>query len=323
MNGIPISGITIYIKNPDTTTTTNGSGFYSFPSIATGTTITVSVAVKVGGPAGSQRTFVVGPGINNVDFWLNAVSDVDGNSYSAVEIGSKIWMGENLKVTHFRDGTNITNVADSSGWANLSTPGYCWYDNNDSIYKDIYGALYNWYAVNTNKLCPSGWHVPSDAEWTALTDYLGGTGVAGGKLKEADTIYWNSPDTSATNESGFTAIPGGYRNNAGRFDLLGTQAYWWSNTAYNNPSFPSYALFRYLMNTDGDSHRMFAPDPTGFSVRCLRDYPKPTIVTNIADSGIGSLRYALEYADSTVGVKDTIRFNIPGSGPFTIRPLSP
>ena len=323
LNGIPISGITIYIINPDTTTTTNGSGFYSFPSIATGTTITVSVAVKVGGPAGSQRTFVVGPGINNVDFWLNAVSDVDGNSYSAVEIGSKIWMGENLKVTHFRDGTNITNVADSSGWANLSTPGYCWYDNNDSIYKDIYGALYNWYAVNTNKLCPSGWHVPSDAEWTALTDYLGGTGVAGGKLKEADTIYWNSPDTSATNESGFTAIPGGYRNNAGRFDLLGTQAYWWSNTAYNNPSFPSYALFRYLMNTDGDSHRMFAPDPTGFSVRCLRDYPKPTIVTNIADSGIGSLRYALEYADSTVGVKDTIRFNIPGSGPFTIRPLSP
>jgi uncharacterized protein (TIGR02145 family) len=121
---------------------------------------------------------------------------------------------------------------DGPAWAALTTPGYCWYDNDSVSYKNRYGALYNGYAVITNKLCPSDWHVPSDEEWTKLTNYLGGEMYAGDRLKEIGTDYWVSPNTGATNESGFTALPGGFRYYDGLFHDFGFSGYWWTSTEY-------------------------------------------------------------------------------------------
>jgi len=160
-----------------------------------------------------------------------SVTDADGNIYSTVSIGKQVWMKENLKTTKYNDGTPIPNITDYTAWEALSTPSYCWYNNDAASYKAYYGALYNWYAVNTGKLCPTGWHVPIDIEWTILTTYLGGNGVAGGKLKETSTIYWWSPNTGATNETGFTALPGGERNYDGSYLDVGSYGRWWSSTA--------------------------------------------------------------------------------------------
>ena len=149
------------------------------------------------------------------------VTDIDGNVYQTVTIGTQVWMVENLKTTRYIDGTAIPLDTNSSTWGGLTTPGYCWY-NDSAIYGNTYGALYNWYAVNTGKLAPAGWHVPTDSEWTVLTTYLGGETVAGGKLKDTGTTYWQSPNTGATNASGFLALPGGFRSNFAHSVTLAT-----------------------------------------------------------------------------------------------------
>ena len=155
------------------------------------------------------------------------VTDYDGNHYSSVLIGSQIWMAENLKTIKYNDGTAIPLVTDATEWSNLTTHGYCWYNNDEATYGDTYGALYNWYTVETGNLCPTGWHVPTDAEWTELIDYLGGESVAGGKLKETGTTHWNSPNPGATNETGFTTLPGGYRADFnGSSGDIGNGGYW-------------------------------------------------------------------------------------------------
>jgi uncharacterized protein (TIGR02145 family) len=140
------------------------------------------------------------------------ITDKDDNTYTAVTIGTQVWIIENLKTTKYNDGTTIPNITDNEVWANLTTPGYCWYDNDASTFKAIYGALYNWYAVNTGKLCPLGWHIPTRDDYTTLMLFLDTDGTwdnndAGGKLKETGTIHWLSPNIGATNESGFTALP--------------------------------------------------------------------------------------------------------------------
>jgi uncharacterized protein (TIGR02145 family) len=165
------------------------------------------------------------------------ITDSEGNSYKTVTIGTQTWMAENLKVSKYSDGTTIPNVTDNTQWAQLTT-GAAWsYYNNDAANNAKYGKLYNWYAVsktsNGNKnLCLTGWHVPTDTEWTVLTDYLGGTSVAGGKMKEVGTTNWQSPNTSATNTSLFTGLPGGRRGNGGDYgdNSLG---FWWSSTEFN------------------------------------------------------------------------------------------
>ena len=142
----------------------------------------------------------------------NSIKDIDGNKYKTVTIGTQVWMAENLKTTKFNDGTPIPMVKENDAWANLTTPAFSWYNNDSIDNKRNYGALYNWYTVSTNKLCPVGWHVPTEAEWATITAYLGEVGLAGGKLKDAGTVHWRTPNTGATNESGFTALPGGYRS---------------------------------------------------------------------------------------------------------------
>lgn len=174
---------------------------------------------------GSQQTFTTTSGGGS-----GTVTDSDGNVYNTVTIGTQVWMAENLRTTKYKDNTAIPLVTDNTAWTNLSTPGYCWYNNDAATNKSTYGALYNWYTVNTGKLCPTGWHVPTDAEWSTLTTCLGGVGVAGGKLKEAGTSHWMSPNVGATNETGFTALPSGYRYAGGTFEYNGLGGWWWSST---------------------------------------------------------------------------------------------
>ena len=192
--------------------------------------------------------------------------DIDGNIYETVIIGDQEWMAENLKVTRYRNGDDIEYVTDNDQWANLSTGAYCYY-NNDANNSDTFGSLYNWYAVNDSRgLAPEGWRVPTDDEWQTLVDYLGGSSVAGGKMKEAGTAHWNSPNTGATNESGFTALPGGYRSGNGNFFNLGNNGYFWSATEYST----YYAWSRELSYNYAQVYRYYNKQH-GFSVRCIRD----------------------------------------------------
>jgi uncharacterized protein (TIGR02145 family) len=194
------------------------------------------------------------------------MSDIDGNVYHYVTIGTQTWMAENLKTTRLNDGTTIPLVTVDTLWAALTTPGFCWYNDSDS-YKATYGALYNWYAVNTGKLAPKGWHVPTDSEWTVLTTFLGGTKVAGGKLKDTGTAYWDSPNTGATDEYGFKALPGGCRIFLGSFWYAGTFCYLWSATAYDSTS----AWDRVPVNNDTYVGVYFNLYQYGIGVRCVRD----------------------------------------------------
>ena len=200
------------------------------------------------------------------------LADIDGNQYDVVKIGTQVWMKENLKTTKYNDNSSIPLVTDNTVWASLSTPGFCWYNNDAAAYKATYGAMYNGYAVGVasnggKNVCPTGWHVPTDPEWTTLTNYLGGEIVAGGKLKEAGLTHWASANTGATNETGFTALPGGNRSNTGTFLSLGYYGFWWSSTEYSTAYGWGRVMFYGISNINTVSGKR-----DGFSVRCVRDF---------------------------------------------------
>lgn len=192
--------------------------------------------------------------------------DCDGNNYPTITIGTQVWMAKNLLVTHYKNGDAIPNVINNSLWSGLSTGAYCWYDI-DQATNEKYGALYNWYTVNDSRgLCPVGWHVPTHAEWATLTTYLGGTSVAGGKMK-ATSDLWDSPNTDATNSSSFSGLPGGFRLNIGIFSFIGRTGYWWSSTEDSSIN----AWSRELNYFNGFVVESSSSRQYGFSVRCLRD----------------------------------------------------
>jgi uncharacterized protein (TIGR02145 family) len=198
----------------------------------------------------------------------NTVTDIDGNVYSTVTIGTQVWMASNLKTTKYRDGSPIPLVTDSLGWHNLTSGAYCDY-NNDPTNSATYGRLYNSYAVSDSRnIAPAGWHVPTHVEWTVLSDFLGGETLAGGKLKETGTAHWQTPNTVATNESGFTAYPGGMRHSSdGSFSGIFTNGFWWTITTDIN----STAYMRGLNYNDGGlGHALYDRTP-GFSLRCVKD----------------------------------------------------
>lgn len=203
------------------------------------------------------------------------IMDIDGNVYNTIIIGTQTWMVENLMTTKYNNGTSIpyyTDLTISHFWISEFDPGYCWYNNDSATYKATYGALYNWYAVNTGFLCPTRWHVPTDTEWTTLTTYLGGESVAGGKLKETGIAHWLSPNTGATNESGFTGLPGGFRHDDGMFDSIGRYGHWWSSTAYSSTSNMDYfAWFRYIDFYYSNVSRIWFYKHNAYSVRCIKD----------------------------------------------------
>jgi len=194
---------------------------------------------------------------------ISQVTDIDGNTYKTVIIGTQEWTAENLNVEHYRNGDVIPQVKNPDEWSKLTTGAWCYYDNDPADGK-TYGKLYNWYAVNDSRgLAPEGWHIPSDAEWTQLIDFLGGEEIAGGKLKATTT--WDSPNRGATNESGFTAYQGNDRNFTGKF--LGGNSFFWSSSEDNDGNPMSY----YLNFLGSDVNRHIGRKTCGFSVRCVRD----------------------------------------------------
>jgi len=195
------------------------------------------------------------------------VRDVDGNVYRAVSIGKQVWLGENLRVKHFQNGEPIPNIMPKPQWRSLKSAALCHLDN-DSSNTVISGCLYNWYAAEDKRnICPKGWHVPSDEEWFQLTGFLGGEVVAGGKLKEQGTVHWSAPNTGATNETGFSALPVGYRSNTGSYYWLDTYSFYWTSTSYSE----SFAFCRFLQNDSEELNRIENSNTFGFSVRCIKN----------------------------------------------------
>ena len=244
------------------TVLTIGSGTGSFSGTLTGLTPNTTYYVR------AYATNSAGTAYGNEVYFttLTTITDIDGNTYNTVQIGDQVWMSENLKTSRYRNGGSIPNVTDNTLWSN-STIGAWSYYNNDETNNAIYGKLYNWYTTLGDTLCPTGWGVPTDAEWTTLTDSLGGESVAGGKMKSIGNAYWNDPNTGAINSSGFTALPGGYRNSDGSFYIIRDYAFFWSATelGFNG------AWFRYLNFGNGGVDRNLNVKSVGASVRCLRD----------------------------------------------------
>lgn len=198
------------------------------------------------------------------------LEDIDGNIYQTVAIGEQIWMAENLRTTRYSDGTAIPHIIDGTTWDGLMTGAYCWYENNTS-YDVPYGKLYNSYAVqNTGKICPIGWKVPSKSDWDALIEFLGGSEVAGGKLKETGTDHWLSPNKGATNESGFSALGYGGRFYNGEFidtQFFGYFGNFWSTTESDNEKIWYLSLSKTSESaTMTTNHKQY-----GLTIRCLRE----------------------------------------------------
>jgi len=196
------------------------------------------------------------------------VTDIDGNAYHTVKIGNQVWMVENLKTTRYRDGSRIANIVADHSWSVSTSGAYCWYENDTSFRQGVYGALYNYYAVaDRRNLCPEGWHVPSKSEWLALEAYLGGRAMAGGKMKETGSAHWHAPNIAASNECGFSGIPGGGRAQLGWFGEIGEYATWWSSSAEDSDYAWHWGVSRVSIAAKANpGHKA-----SGFSVRCLRD----------------------------------------------------
>lgn len=248
--------------------TVDGTGTGSFTSSITG--------LSAGSPyyARAYATNSVGTGYGNARQFTTTladstgtVADIDGNVYQTVKIGNQWWMAENLKAIRYRNGESIPNVTDNGTWAGIATGARCDYANNETNVA-VYGRLYNWPAVHDlRNIAPAGWHVPSDAEWQTLIDHLGGQDVAGGKMKEAGTAHWTPYNVDATNESGFTGLPGGARLYDGAYTDMGGCGLFWSTTAYDD----SYAWFVSLGYAGTSVLRDYNNKPLGYSIRCVRD----------------------------------------------------
>ena len=205
--------------------------------------------------------------VYNQNLTYGTVTDVEGNIYKTITIGTQTWMAENLKVTHYRNGKPIQNITIDTIWYKLTTGAYCDYEYNGSN-SIIYGKLYNCYAVqDSQNIAPIGWHIPTSTDWITLQDYLGGQSFGGGKLKEISTKHWKSPNSGASNESGFTALPGGRRDKT--FNNIGSDGYWWSSS--NIPPKNTNATF--MTVTNQIPWLMISCDvkSSGFSVRCIKD----------------------------------------------------
>ena len=260
---------------PSLTKTTDGIGSGVFTSAISGLAANTAYHVR------SYATNSVGTAYGN-DLIFNTlqnsngttVTDYDNNVYQTVTICNQIWTKTNLNVSHYRNGAVIPQVTDPTAWAALTTGAWCYYSDNTTN-GTIYGKLYNWYAVNDSRgLAPDGYHIPSDSEWTTLTTCLGGESVAGGLMKETGTTNWTTPNTSATNTSGFSGLPGGcrYLNSTSYiFSEINKYGYWWSSTVYgSNTGYPN-AFYRRLNYNSVIVNNNNLSKASGFSVRCVKD----------------------------------------------------
>ena len=269
--------------NPDPVITESrtydGAGEGEFSSFLDGLTPGTTYYVRayatnsVGTVYGDNITFktpVIAVNFNS-SLTYGSVTDIQGKIYKTIPVAGQVWMAENLKTTQFNDGSNIPLIVGNKAWIDQIVPAYSWFNNNDSVYADIYGAYYNWYAVATGKLCPAGWHVPSDSEWQTLISYLGGDRNAGSKIKEAGKNNWIVENKTSTNQSGLTGLPAGLRETTdGAFSNPGIIGGWWSSTESSAGEFGA-AWCRWVR---GDTslvvrEEIFKKD--GFSVRCVKN----------------------------------------------------
>jgi uncharacterized protein (TIGR02145 family) len=244
--------------------TKDGAGAGNFTSILTGLTATTTYYVRAyatnsnGTGYGSTMSFMTS---------LPTITDIDGNIYHAVTIGTQVWMVENLKTTRYNDGSSIPYVEDPDAWIGLTSAGYSWPEDDPSNITP-YGAMYNWYAVNTGKLAPTGWHVPTNADWTTLINFAGGEATAGGKLKAMGTLYWAPPNTGATDAYGFSALPAGYRSVVnGTWVDFNYYALFWSATDQNG----NVGRIRLQNDSDSLNFQQIGLYTYGFSVRCIKN----------------------------------------------------
>jgi uncharacterized protein (TIGR02145 family) len=249
--------------------TADGTGIGAFTSnltiLSPGTTYYVRAYATnaIGTAYGNEVTFTTSASTS----LCGSVTDIDGTLYNSITIGTQCWTQTNLNVSKYRNGDLIPQVTDPLQWDGLTTGAWCYY-NNDPATAQIYGKLYNWYAVNDPRgLAPVGFHIPTDAEWTTLTTYLGGLSVAGGKMKETGTVHWQSPNTGATNSSGFTSLPGGQRRPNGEFAYLETMGCYWTASEID----ATHAWLRYLYHIYNLVYGGVDPNTLGLSVRCLKD----------------------------------------------------
>ena len=255
----------------------NGTGPGDFTSslagLAPGTTYYVrAYATNSAGTAyGPQKDFTTDQEVSAIVFnpslTYGSVTDIEGNTYKTIRIGPRIWMAENLKTTRYNDNEAIPLVTENSTWSNLTSHGYSWYNNSSAAYKDAYGALYNWYAVSSGKLCPAGWHVFTQNELNDLKTLLGNGTDIGAKLKETGNTHWALPNPLTTNESGWTGLPGGRRNEDGEFTSIGFVGYWWSATEFSSTAAVDAMLYWDFTFLDSNNFKK----TNGMSVRCVKD----------------------------------------------------
>jgi uncharacterized protein (TIGR02145 family) len=258
------------------TGTPSTSGTASFAISLGGQSCTLTRTVTSGTVAGITAHICGATNVHNGAVTYGTMTDQEGTQYRTVTIGTQTWMAENLRTTKYRNNTPILNLTNGFEWTSNTTGAYCSYLNRTT--NDCpYGKLYNWYAVNnTNQLCPIGWHVPTDAEWNVLIANLdpsydptiigSQSTTAGGNMKSTGTQYWLSPNFGATNSSGFSGLPGGYRDSDGPFVAIGENGIWWSSTKRSTTI--AWFLLSYSV---GGVTRGVANEAEGFSVRCLRD----------------------------------------------------
>jgi len=257
--------------NPDLSDsfTTNGTGAGSFSSALSGLTPATTYFVR------AYATNRAGVAYGEEISFRTKISDIEGNLYNTVVIGTQVWMAENLRTTKYNDNIQIPNITDETVWMNLTSSGYCWYNNND-YYKSTYGALYSWYTIKEGELCPSGWHVPTDEEFNALEIYLGmasdqvnvwGWRGADQGAQIKSTTGWDN-DGNGTNTSGFTALPGGYRAAAsGSFFTMGLLTYWWTATEHD----ADRGWYRRVDGTNSGIYKASTSKNGGKYIRCLKD----------------------------------------------------
>ncbi len=259
--------------------TSDGTGSDVFSSMITRLTPYSTYYIRsysrsyMGTSYGNQISFTTlpGPGQGEITFnpalSYNNVSDVDGNSYKTIVIGTQTWMAENLKTTKFRNGDPIPKVTENVAWKNLTSGAYCNY-NNEAVFSDRYGRLYNWYAVNDHRnLAPEGWHIPTDTEWITLINFLGGNEIAGGKLKETGTAHWIPLNSDAKNEGGFTALPGGMLSTGNGYTGMGTNVFWWSATEVDS----FYSAYWEVSSSYNLINKGGYNKTDGYSVRCIKN----------------------------------------------------
>ena len=266
-SAVTVRGV-CWATTPNATTsnskTTDGTGSGTFISNLTGLSGNTTYYLRAYATNGIGTSYGTEVSFKTTNPTSGTLTDIEGNLYHYVTIGTQVWMVENLKTTKYRNGDAIPNLTANTSWNNATSGSFCYY-NNDLLNKDIYGVLYNWHAVSDNRnIAPSGWHIPSDAEFITLRTFVGGEGAAGAKLKETGFTHWTSPNEGATNESGYTALPGGFRNPDGTFANIGKSTYWYTSTL--GSIFGLYNTSTQMYYGSGGNVKV-----AGYSIRCLRD----------------------------------------------------